>query len=243
MEPGELAVPVTRRLTPTQDARLADSTAESVRRSHARAIQELQAALQELLATSRQSSTDVAGILARLITTTAPLTIDGGASADLSADRTLAVSTFGAASRGVVPLSGGGTTNFLRADGSWVPPVAGAQPYYDTILTPAAITFGVAFDNWNVGTLGQNTLVQYTTDGGGANTRSVRGLAGGSIGKIVTVMNMNTLTGAGQFEHLDATASAGNKFVNAGGGHPTGSAFGCVTWYHDGANWHQIGTT
>lgn len=56
----------------------------------------------------------------RVINTTAPLTGGG----DLSADRTLAVNTFGAAQAGVVPPSGGGTTNFLRADGSWAAPTA-----------------------------------------------------------------------------------------------------------------------
>lgn len=61
----------------------------------------------------------------RLISTTAPLTGGG----DLSADRTLAVSTFGTGASGVVPASGGGTTNFLRADGSWVaPPGGGSVP-------------------------------------------------------------------------------------------------------------------
>jgi hypothetical protein len=54
------------------------------------------------------------------IATTAPLTGGG----DLSASRTLAVNTFGAAQAGVVPLSGGGTANFLRADGVWAPPPA-----------------------------------------------------------------------------------------------------------------------
>lgn len=70
---------------------------------------------------------DVTGLVAALagkvttgrnINTTSPLTGGG----DLSADRTLAVNTFGAAQDGVVPLSGGGTTNFLRADVSWAEP-------------------------------------------------------------------------------------------------------------------------
>ena len=57
----------------------------------------------------------------RTISTTAPLTGGG----DLSANRTLGVNTFGAANSGVVPASGGGTTNFLRADGTWAPPPGG----------------------------------------------------------------------------------------------------------------------
>jgi hypothetical protein len=52
------------------------------------------------------------------ITTTAPLAGGG----DLSANRTLTVATFSASVAGVVPASGGGPTNYLRADGLWAPP-------------------------------------------------------------------------------------------------------------------------
>ena len=59
----------------------------------------------------------------RTITTTAPLTIGGGSSADLSANRTLAVSTFSPTASGIVPSSGAAdTTKFLNAAGSWTVP-------------------------------------------------------------------------------------------------------------------------
>lgn len=57
----------------------------------------------------------------RTISTTAPLS-GGGA---LSADRTLSVSKFTSIASGIVPASGGGTTNFLRADGTWAAPAGG----------------------------------------------------------------------------------------------------------------------
>lgn len=66
----------------------------------------------------------------RLINTTAPLAGGG----DLTADRTLSVATFGAGASGVVPASGGGTVNFLRADGAWAAPIAtasGTSSYVD----------------------------------------------------------------------------------------------------------------
>jgi hypothetical protein len=65
------------------------------------------------LTTNPASQTPVG--VSRLINTAAPLTGGGNLSADLS----LAVSTFGTGNSGVVPASGGGTTNFLRADGTW----------------------------------------------------------------------------------------------------------------------------
>ena len=61
----------------------------------------------------------------RNVITTLPL--EGGGS--LGNDLTLSVNTFGASQTGVVPASGGGTTNYLRADGTWAaaPSTPGAQ--------------------------------------------------------------------------------------------------------------------
>jgi len=58
----------------------------------------------------------------RQINTTAPLT-GGGA---LSGDLTLDIDVFTSIAEGTVPASGGGTSNFLRADGSWAAPAGGA---------------------------------------------------------------------------------------------------------------------
>jgi hypothetical protein len=57
----------------------------------------------------------------RTLATTAPLAGGG----DLSANRTLSVSNFTAGAAGTVPASGGGTANFLRADGIWTAPPGG----------------------------------------------------------------------------------------------------------------------
>lgn len=69
---------------------------------------------------------DIAGLTgvqtSRKINTTAPLTGGG----DLSADRTLGVSQFSSAAPGIVPASGGGAVNFMRADGVWAAPPGGA---------------------------------------------------------------------------------------------------------------------
>lgn len=80
------------------------------------------------------------------IATIAPLTGGG----DLSVNRTLDVSNFGTAARGVVPASGGGTTNFLRADGTWAAPPAGggggitAEDAVDAVA--AALVEGTGID-------------------------------------------------------------------------------------------------
>lgn len=221
---------------------------------------------------------------ARTLTTTAPLTIGGGSSADLSADRTLAIANFTTAVagvvsassaaanflrgsntwstvaqvtaaldlftsvlRGLVPASGGGTANFLRADGAWAAPTAAPAPFYDKIIdmTGTPITFGATYDAWNVGTLGQNTLIKYITDGAptGSNSRGVRGLVGGSDGVLATFMNMSAFTGVAQFAH--ETGTAGSAFHNCGGGLVSGSSMGCVTYRYDGAAaiWRHVWST
>jgi len=78
---------------------------------------------------------------ARTITTTAPLTGGG----DLSADRTLAVNTFGAAQPGVVPPSGGGAVNYLRADGTWALPPGAGGGISGITVKEGGVSLGTAF--------------------------------------------------------------------------------------------------
>ena len=75
------------------------------------------------------NGTAITTLNARRINTTAPLTGGG----DLSADRTLGVSDFTSAARGTVPASGGGSTNFLRADGTWSIPTVVNDPELQAI--------------------------------------------------------------------------------------------------------------
>lgn len=183
---------------------------------------------------------------ARVVAGTAPIRVDGGASADLDADITVSVSTFASGSSGVVPASGGGTTNFLRADGSWAAPVSAPSAFYDVSFTADQVSFGPPFNDWTpaVGgvaqTLGTRTLILYTTD---ASSRIVHGLTGGVDGKMVTFVNMNpnplhTIL----FEHESGSASASNQFFNAGGGQVSGSSGGSVTYYYIGSQsrWRHV---
>lgn len=77
---------------------------------------------------------------------------------------TALLDTFTPTTRGLVPLSGGGTANFLRADGAWVAPVgtfsgslAAGQIAYgsgvDAITGEAAFTYNAATDTMTVGTV------------------------------------------------------------------------------------------
>lgn len=56
---------------------------------------------------------------------------DGGPGPQSTVD---ALPAFGAANKGVVPVSGGGTANFLRADGAWAAPVAAIPQATEAVL-------------------------------------------------------------------------------------------------------------
>lgn len=64
--------------------------------------------------------------------------------------------TFGASEKGVVPASGGGGTNFLRADGAWATPVAAAT----------SLNYKTAVGRWHTNSTDTTTL---TTSAGAAN--------------------------------------------------------------------------
>lgn len=53
----------------------------------------------------------------------------GETSSLTAAEATLLVDIFTSVLKGLAPPSGGGTTNFLRADGTWSAPVAVADTY------------------------------------------------------------------------------------------------------------------
>lgn len=99
--------------------------------------------------TSLQTTLDAKAIATRAINTTAP--IQGGG--DLSADRTISISSFAGSAAGVVPASAGGTSNFLRADGAWAAPGGGTDPWtyvklgsdFTTSSATAANVTGLAF--------------------------------------------------------------------------------------------------
>src|SRR5262245_16133979 len=110
----------------------------------------------------------------RTVSTTAPLSGGG----DLSADRTLSVSTFTTGAAGIVPASGGGTSNFLRADGTWAsPPGSGGYQPLDGDLTSLAaasatnaIYYRSAADTWTTVTIGSGLSFSGGTLGATSST-------------------------------------------------------------------------
>lgn len=105
-------------------------------------------------------------LLLKSLNLTNPLEItEGGTGATTANGATQALLTFTSALKGLTPASGGGTTNFLRADGTWTTPTASAAPagsntqvqYNDSGSTgaSAAFTFDESTNTVNI----SNTLL------------------------------------------------------------------------------------
>jgi hypothetical protein len=94
-------------------------------------------ALAALATTGIEVRTGAGTQATRSVAGTLPISVANGDG--VAANPTVSVATFGSAAAGVVPASGGGTTNFLRADGTWAPAtVAGAAAKYAGALTGTA---------------------------------------------------------------------------------------------------------
>lgn len=190
------------------------------------------------LATAQQATDRTAGVV-RKIATTAPLT-GGGA---LSANLTLGIGSFGSAASGIVPASGGGTTKFLRADGTWASPAASATAMFDTTIT---YHFGGAnFDSFNdvaFGTLGPKTLIYY--DEGGAS-QQLNGIAGGVDGYVICLLSIDgshTMNTANQ----NAGSGVANRIINrAGAGTVAMTSLGAAWFIYDGSvsRWRSLVTS
>lgn len=80
---------------------------------------------------------------------------------------TISCAAFNTASLSCVPASGGGTTNFLRADGTWTSPTSAsaitALTGDGTAAGPGSATLTLATVNPNVGTFGSSTAIPTIT--------------------------------------------------------------------------------
>jgi hypothetical protein len=149
--------------------------------------------------------------LATNIFTTLPLM--GGGS--LTSDLTLAVNTFGSSGPGVVPASGGGTVNYLRADVTWANPVAGYSSGTGTPNTLAKFTGsgntignGWATDDGTTwGVTGRLTITEAT------GATAFRGTTGTTL---VSVIDGHTAQATSVLESLIDTTGA--TMLGSGGG-------------------------
>ena len=143
-----------------------------------------------------------------------------------AAQATALLNTFSSTTRGVVPASGGGTTNFLRADGTWAAPAGGSGPTLaksilagtqaNSTTTPAVLT-GCTFTLTPGQSLTLDAILIFTaaaTMTGGALGIRVAQAAGasanarGSAHGYVNLSNAAAATGLADGDNFNVAAGA-----------------------------------
>lgn len=150
---------------------------------------------------------------------------------------TTLVNSFTSGLAGAAPASGGGTVNFLRADGTWQPPPStpsvGGEQYYGT---PGTYTFtvpaaAVRVKCWGAGggSGGTNgTSVSSGGGGGGFAEGAVSGLTvGGSI--TITVGAGGTAGSPSPTDGGAGGASSFGSYITCNGGTGSGAAGGVIS--------------
>jgi hypothetical protein len=137
--------------------------------------------------------------------------------------------TFTSANQGVVPASGGGTTNFLRADGTFAAPPATAPASPTTSVQfnnagafggSANFTYVTGTNTLNVGPVSATATIKATdtsatsTSGGQITFRSGDGLFAGTNGGTTIVRGGNGTTVGGNGGSLQL--NGGNGYTNGG---------------------------
>ena len=93
---------------------------------------------------------------------------------------TAMLNQFSSTLQGVVPASGGGTTNFLRADGTWAAPGGGGGSY--TFSTGLTDTAGTVTSNLSTGIAGGQSVIGGTA---ASNNLTLSSTSNATKGKIV----------------------------------------------------------
>lgn len=154
-------------------------------------------------------------------------------------EATQALTTFTSGAQGVVPSSGGGTTNFLRADGTWTTTPAAALTVNSTTITGGS-TGNILYDN--SGTVGEETLAvtndtNVTGSWSGANLHLgwTGTLASGRLNSNVvqSIVNDTNVTGsiATQALTLGWTGTLAVARGGTGGGTASGTLLDNITGF------------
>lgn len=150
---------------------------------------------------------------------------------DLTATQATALlNTFNSTTKGLVPASGGGTTNFLRADGTWAAPAGGSGPTLaksilsstqaNSTLTPAVLS-GCTFTLLPGQSLTLDAILIFTaaatTTGGALGVRVAQAAgasanARGSVHGYVNLSNAAAATGLADGDVFNVAAGANALF-------------------------------
>lgn len=171
------------------------------------------------------------------VSATAPIQTSGSTGAI-----TLSAALFGTSNSGVVPASGGGTTNYLRADGTWAaPPGTGISSITGTAPITASTTSGAT----TVGFTVPGSTTQFIWNNGGvlagsailAETGTNQISFGTGVTGTTTTLTMPAPAATSNGATLFMLGAPGGATSGAGGGlsfrggAPTSGAGGSVSFY------------
>ena len=144
---------------------------------------------------------------------------------------TAMINQFSSTLQGVVPASGGGTSNFLRADGTWAAPAGGGGSY--TFSTGLTNTAGTVTSNLSTGIAGGQSAIGGTASSNNLTLSSTSNATKGKIilGSTSAYDEANDRLGIGTTSptntfHIskNITASSGNALIGLVDGTLTASA-------------------
>jgi len=140
------------------------------------------------------------------------ITASGGAGEELTgAQATTLLDTFTSALKGLAPASGGGTSNFLRADGTWAAPAAGGASFTQigSTYTVGSAVANITFTGINAEDLLIHYLGLSNTAAGVANLTLSVSINGGSSW-VSPASGIHSMTG-GAATHNGLTSLSGLK--------------------------------
>lgn len=155
---------------------------------------------------------------------------------------TVGVNTFTDVTPGVVPLSGGGTTNFLRADGSWAPAGGGGGGGFNIDIMevsafPQPAWNTASFDRWSVSGGQLTGLQSYLTYGSGPPDTFTIGTTGTYMLKLVCSVAPGSSTYPNDVSASMVVVVGLGSALTAKGGHrgdlTTGNGFTQLVGYGD----------
>lgn len=124
---------------------------------------------------------------------------------------TALLNAFTSGLKGLAPASGGGTVNFLRADGSWSNPL-GTTLILTSTVTPPALT--ALTNNWSISGLMTVSVIYAQTDGANYDLTGID-MTGVTNGQTWFLYNIGT-AGIIKIKNNDAGSTASNRFKTNG---------------------------
>lgn len=135
-----------------------------------------------------------------------------------TADKTAALDLFTATAAGLAPASGGGTSNYLRADGSWATPPLTPSPPGKSLIRRSVLTSGTSLAKATGVTLARAYLLGGGGGGAGiASTGAGQNGAGGGGAAGAAAYFETTAIPAGSWTYAIGAAGTGGANTGANG--------------------------